>query len=144
MPEPPLPAEVEALLRKPNPAVVASIRQDGTPHAVATWYEWRGGRILLSMDKSRARLRFIRANPAVAITVLDGDDWYRSVSLFGRVVELCDDEGLADIDALAQRYLATPYPDRAHPRVTAWVDIDRWSFWNSYRETEGLDGVAPS
>jgi PPOX class probable F420-dependent enzyme len=139
MPKPPLTSEVEALVTQPNPAVVASVRADGTPHSAATWYEWRDGRVLLSMDQSRRRLQYIRANPSVSLTIFDVHDQYRSVTLFGRIAELYPDEGLGDIDSLAQRYLGTAYPDREGSRVSAWLDVERWCFWDSYRETQGLD-----
>ena len=44
------PPEIEAFLLEPNPAVVATLRADGSPHSVATWYDWVDGRILLNMD----------------------------------------------------------------------------------------------
>jgi hypothetical protein len=96
------------------------------------------------MDASRARLRYIRANPAVAITIFDVDDMYRSATLFGRVVKLYDDVGLADIDSVSQHYLGTPYPDHSQPRVTALVQVERWAFWDSYRETPGVDEARAS
>jgi len=39
MPKPPVPPSVDALLRHPNAAVMASTRPDGSPHTVATWYD---------------------------------------------------------------------------------------------------------
>jgi hypothetical protein len=141
VPHPPLSTRVAELLRKPNPAVVASLRPDGTPHTAATWYEWRDERVLLSMDASRKRLGYMRANPAVSLNVLDVDDMYCSVALCGRIVEFADDVGLRDIDALCQRYLGSPYPDRSTPRVSAWFPIDSWFLWDSHRETEGLDEI---
>ena len=141
MPRLPLTPRVDRLLLKPNPAVVASLRPDGTPHTAATWYEWRNGRILLNMDATRKRLGYMRANPAVSVNVIDVDDMYTSVSLSGRVVELVDDVGLRDIDALCQRYLGSPYPDRSSPRVSAWVEVETWSIWDSARETAGLDEI---
>ena len=56
MPPPPVPPEIEAFLREPNPAVVATLRADGSPHSVATWYDWVDGLVLLNMDATRARL----------------------------------------------------------------------------------------
>ena len=141
MPRLPLTPRVDQLLLKPNPAVVASLRPDGTPHTAATWYEWRDGRILLSMDVTRKRLGYMRANPAVSVNVIDVDDMYTSVSLSGRVVELVDDIGLRDIDALCQRYLGSPYPDHSSPRVSAWIEVETWSIWDSVRETAGLDEI---
>jgi PPOX class probable F420-dependent enzyme len=129
MPRPPLPPEVDELLRRPNPAVVASMRPDGSPHSVATWYLWDGERILLNMDESRARLAFLRHEPRVSLTVLEAESWYSQVNLDGRVAELVDDERLEDIDRLALHYTGRPFRDREHRRVSAWVEVERWHAW---------------
>ena len=141
MPRPPVSPRVEKLLAKPNPAVVAAIRPDGKPTTSATWYLWQDGRIMLSMDVSRKRLEYLRANPNVSVNVIDKDDMYDSVTLNGRVVEERPDDGLKDIDILCMRYLGTPYPDRDNPRVTMWIEIDYWHIWESSKETSGLDDV---
>jgi PPOX class probable F420-dependent enzyme len=125
----PLPPEVDELLRRPNPAVVATVRPDGSPHSVATWYLWDGERVLLNMDETRLRLRFMRLDPRVSLTVLDEESWYNHVSLLGRVVELVDDDGLEDIDRLARHYTGEPFRHRDSSRVSAWVEVDAWHCW---------------
>ena len=130
MPPVPLPPELEEFLRLPNPAVVATIRPDGSPHTAATWYDWNGGRVLLNMDESRLRLRFMRRDPRVALTVLGRDSWYSHVSLLGRIVSIDDDPDLRDIDRLSQRYRGAPYRIRDRKRVSAWVEVERWYGWN--------------
>lgn len=129
MPAPPVPPEVEEFLRRPNPAVVATLRPDGAPHSVATWYDWEAGRVLLNMDESRLRLRFMRRDPRVALTVLDDESWYRQVSLLGTVIRLDDDPDLADIDRLALRYTGKPFRRRDRRRVSAWVAVEAWHRW---------------
>jgi PPOX class probable F420-dependent enzyme len=128
VPPVPVPPDVDAFLSAPNPAVVATIRPDGTPHTAATWYDWEDGRVLLNMDESRLRLGYLRANPAVSLTVL-GDDWYRHVTLFGKVVSIEEDEGLRDIDRLALRYSPNPYRNRENRRFSAWMEPARWYAW---------------
>jgi PPOX class probable F420-dependent enzyme len=125
----PLPPEVDEFLRRPNPAVVASLRPDGSPHTVATWYLWDGARVLLNMDESRLRLRFMRRDPRVALTVLDEGSWYRHVSLLGRAVEIVEDDGLADIDRLSLHYSGEPFRDRESRRFSAWVEPTAWHAW---------------
>ena len=129
MPRLPLPPEVDEFLRRPNPAVVASLRPDGSPHTVATWYLWDGARVLLNMDESRLRLRFMRRDPRVALTVLDEGSWYRHVSLLGRAVEIVEDDGLADIDRLSLHYSGEPFRDRESRRFSAWVEPTAWHAW---------------
>ena len=86
MPELPFPDHVRALLAKPNPAVVSTLRTDGQPVSVATWYLLEDDdRVLLNMDHTRVRLRHLRRDPRLTLTVLDEASWYTHVSLIGRV-----------------------------------------------------------
>ena len=130
MPKPPIPEELQALLREPNPAVIATLKPDGAPHSVATWYLWEDGRVLVNMDATRARLDYLRKDPRVSLTVLDGGDWYRHVSIRGRVVSLEPDEDLKDIDRLCRHYRDQDYPSR-DPRFSAWIEVDTWHAWNA-------------
>lgn len=131
MPEAPLPPKLSAFLAAPRQAVVGTVREDGTPVTTACWYGLEGdGRILLTMDRDSHRLRHLRSEPRVALTVL-GDDWYNQLSVLGRAVELREDtdRALADIDALSQRYLGEDYEDRDYKGVTVLVEVDRWHTW---------------
>lgn len=129
MPPPPLPSDVDEFLREPNPAVVASLRSDGSPHSVATWYAWEGDHVLLNMDESRLRLRFMRLDPRVTLTVLDHDDWYRHVSLLGRVARIDEDVALRDIDRIAVHYTGEPFGTRDRRRFSAWIKVEAWHGW---------------
>ena len=129
MPRAPVPPELEAFLREPNPAVVATLRADGSPHSVATWYDWVDGLVLLNLDATRARLEHLRRDPRVSLTVLEKDDWYHHVSLSGAIERIEDDTDLADIDRLAVRYTGKPYRNRTSPRVSAWMRPERWHQW---------------
>jgi PPOX class probable F420-dependent enzyme len=130
VPRLPFPPDVDELLRRPNPAVVASLRPDGSPHSVATWYLWDGARVLLNMDESRARLAFLRNDPRLSLTVLDAGSWYRQVNLDGRAAELVEDTRLEDIDRLARHYTGQPFRDRESRRFSAWVELERWHAWS--------------
>ncbi|MFG2129347.1 PPOX class F420-dependent oxidoreductase [Streptomyces sp. NPDC048751] len=136
MSKPPLPAEADALLRRPNPCVMATLRSDGTPVSTPTWYVWADGRVLISLDEGRVRLRHLRRDPRVTLTVLDGDDWYTHVTLIGRVVDLYEDEDLVDIDRLATHYTRKPYPERTRARVSAWIEVERWHGWGELKDSD--------
>ena len=129
MPPVPVPPELDALLAQPNPAVVGTVGPDGRPHTAATWYDWEDGRVLLNMDESRLRLGYLRANPNVSVTILADGDWYRHVTLTGRVVSIEEDVGLRDIDRLSMRYVGEPYANRERRRFTAWLEPERWHSW---------------
>jgi hypothetical protein len=90
--------------------------------------------VLLGLDATRARLKHMRADPRISLTVLAADNWYTHVSLQGRVESIADDEGLRDIDRLARHYTGNSYPNRESPRVSAQVVIERWHGWGKMRE----------
>jgi PPOX class probable F420-dependent enzyme len=126
--KPPIPANLVDMLTRPNPAVMGTVRADGTPVTVATWYLWDSGRVLVNMDAGRKRLEHIRANPRISLTVLDGEAWYRHVSMQGSAT-LVPDDGLTDIDRIARHYTGKPYANRRRPRISAWLDIDAYHVW---------------
>ncbi|MEW5356579.1 PPOX class F420-dependent oxidoreductase [Streptomyces sp. 16-176A] len=136
MSKPPLPPEAVELLRRPNPCVMATLRSDGAPVSTPTWYLWQDGRVLISLDEGRVRLRHLRRDPRVSLTVLAGDDWYTHVTLIGRAAELREDEGLADIDRISAHYTGNPYPDRLRARVSAWIEVERWHGWGALKDSD--------
>jgi PPOX class probable F420-dependent enzyme len=141
VPQPPLPDDVQDLLRKPNPSVVVSVRGDGQPVSVPTWYLWEDGRVLVNMDAQRKRVEYLRNDPRVSISVLSEDDWYTHVSMQGRVVEWADDTDLADIDRCAKHYTGKPYPIRDRARVSAWIEVDRWHGWGAVKASDVPDNA---
>ena len=130
MPKPPLPTELDEFLRKPNPAVMASLNGRGEPHTAATWYLWEDGRVLVNMASTRKRLDHLRRDPHASLTVLGrGDNWYRQVTLRGRVAEIADDPDLEGIDRLCTHYMGSAYSDRERDSVSAWIEVETWHAW---------------
>jgi PPOX class probable F420-dependent enzyme len=128
MPKPPLPPQLDALLSRPNPAVIATLKPDGAPHSVATWYLWEDGRALVNMDAGRKRLAYMRRDPRVSLTVLSETG---HVTLSGRVAEIAEDTGMRNIDRLAQHYSGAPFYLRDSPRYDAWIEVDSWHAWGA-------------
>jgi PPOX class probable F420-dependent enzyme len=133
VPKPPLPPRLDAFLAKPNASVIATVRPDGSPVTVATWYVWEDGRVLVNMDEGRRRLQHMRADPRVSLTVLDVANWGSHVSLQGRVVSIEEDAGLRDIDRISLHYMGEPYYRRDRRRFSAWIDVDQWHAWREER-----------
>ena len=132
----PLDPDVRDLLMKPNPAVMATLRKDGSPVTVPTWYRLvDGDRIHLNLDADRVRLQHIRRDPRVALSVIASEDWYTHVSIQGRVVEIADDPDLSGIDALSTHYTGGPNRCATAP---AWT-----RGWRSSTSTSGAGSATP-
>jgi len=128
MPKPPLSKAAVDFLVRPNPAVIGTVRPDGAPVTVVTWYLWQDDRILVNMDAERRRLSYLRAHPKVSLTVLDPGDWGTHVSVQGRIT-LEDDLDLSGIDRLSEHFIGKPYPERERPRVNGRIQITYWHVW---------------
>jgi PPOX class probable F420-dependent enzyme len=131
MPAPLLPEYLLDLLARPNPAVMATLRKDGQPVTVATWYVLDDDRrrLLVNLDEGRARLGHLRRDPRVSLTVFNGSEWYSHLSVQGRVVELREDPDLSGIDRIATHYTGRPFRNREAARVNAWIEIASWHAW---------------
>ena len=121
--------EIRAFLEAANPAVISTVRPDGQPVSVATWYLRDGDRILVNMAGGRQRRDSQREAPRGSLTVLGADNWSTHVSRQGRVVEWRDDEDLSDIDRLARQYGQDEYPKRDRPRISAWIEVEHTHTW---------------
>jgi PPOX class probable F420-dependent enzyme len=124
-----LPADTVEFLRRPNQAVIGWSGRNGRPFTVATWYDWDDGEILVNMDAGRQRLRWVQVGAPVSLTVLDAENWYRHLSLYGEITRLAEDPQFTHIDRLARRYTGRPYRNRTDARVSAWMRIDSWHGW---------------
>jgi PPOX class probable F420-dependent enzyme len=140
MPKGPLPSDLTEFLSRPNPAVIGSVRPDGSPHTAATWYLWENGRVLVNMDATRKRLEYMRRDPRVSITVMgQGDDWYHQVTLRGRVATFEEDSEFDGVDGLSRHYTGEPYARRDQNRVNAWIEVESWYGWATGRPWTGSD-----
>ncbi|HKA69602.1 MAG TPA: pyridoxamine 5'-phosphate oxidase family protein [Actinomycetes bacterium] len=129
MPKPPIPPQFVEVLKRPNPAVFGAVRQDCAPITAATWYLWDdSGRVLLNLDSRRKRLEYMRANPRASLTVLDSDNWYRTITLYGSVT-LVDDTDQKDVDRITQHYTGESWTKRSQQRVSAWMDVESYFPW---------------
>ena len=133
MPKAPMPDAAMALLREPNPAVIAVTMPSGHPMSVATWYLVDDdGTVLVNMDAGRARLSWMEQHPYVSLSALKDGEWYTHVSIRGEVVRWEHDraKALADIDRLARHYGGDGFGSRDARRVSAWIRIDHWHGWD--------------
>jgi PPOX class probable F420-dependent enzyme len=138
---PPLPDDAITLLRRPNAAVISTLRADGSPVTTVTWYLWEDDdRVLINMDESRVRLKHLRRDPKVSLTVLAEGDLYTHLTVIGRVVDLSEDTDLSGIDRLSRQYTGKQYAQRDRLRYNAWIEVDRWHGWGRFQDTDQPNG----
>jgi PPOX class probable F420-dependent enzyme len=108
---PPLTEAQGRFLQEPNYAVVAALREDGSPHQTVVWVDWDGEHVLLNLNTWRAKLSYLRDDPCVSVLVIDRDDPYRWIAVEGRVVEITEEGAAEHIVKQAGIYRGRDYYD---------------------------------
>jgi PPOX class probable F420-dependent enzyme len=78
-------------LRDPNYAVVAALRDDGTPHQTVVWVDWDGEHLLLNLTEDRAKLGHLRRDPRLSVLTIHRENPYHWLAVDGEVVEITTD-----------------------------------------------------
>ena len=108
-----IPEKYKDILEKVALAHVATINEDGTPQSTPVWFQWDGTHVEINSAKGRKKDRNMRANPQVAMSIVDPENAYRYLEIRGEVVTITEDGADESIDALTKRYLQKDkYPFR--------------------------------
>jgi PPOX class probable F420-dependent enzyme len=117
--QPPRPARIAAL------AHVATIGPDGSPQVNPVWFEWDGVHLLFSQPPSRQKVRNLRRDPRIAVSIVNPNHPQRYLELRGVVRFEADPEALLP-DRLAKKYLGLdrfPYPLPPGARYRVLVEL---------------------
>jgi len=113
----------EFIALNPYVATATTLRQDGSPHNTIVWIDAEDGVVTFNTAIGRAKVRHLRENPRVAVTVVDPEDAYKWISVSG-LAELTTEGADEQIDRLAKKYLGQdkyPWHDPEHPRITVRI-----------------------
>jgi PPOX class probable F420-dependent enzyme len=105
-----LSAELLALLRRPSVCYISTLMPDGSPQVTQTWVDTDGEHVLINSVQSHVKTKNIQRDPRVAVAVFHPDDPARYFQVRGRVLDVTTDGAAEHIEALAHKYLGTPYP----------------------------------
>ncbi|MFB7942682.1 PPOX class F420-dependent oxidoreductase [Streptomyces sp. NPDC056049] len=94
---------VRALLDDVNHAVLATIQPDGSPQTSVVWVGRDGDDVVISSQEGRRKVKNIRADARVSLTLLDRRDPDRYTEIRGSAT-VTEDEGRALAVALAEKY----------------------------------------
>lgn len=99
-----IPERGKEILDKRGFAHLATLMPDGSPQVTPVWVDHDGDVVVVNTQAGRLKLRNMRDDPRVALSVQDPDDPYAYVAIRGRVTEITEEGADDHIDALAHRY----------------------------------------
>jgi len=109
------------LFEKRSLAYLGTIMADGTPQVTPVWVDFDGQYILVNTAVGRIKDRNMAKRPQVGLTIQDPENFYRYISIQGRVVGVVEDaEGAREhINKLAHHYDGKDfsYPEGQQRRI---------------------------
>ncbi|MGR8008780.1 PPOX class F420-dependent oxidoreductase [Streptomyces hypolithicus] len=119
--------EVRTLLTGRNMAHVATLMRDGAPHVSPVWIAIEGDRLAIFSAQENLKLRNMRRDGRVAISVCDEHNPYRSAVIRGRVAaEIEGDEAISIMDRISNRYVGSDFPMRT--AIVSLIEPERVLF----------------
>jgi PPOX class probable F420-dependent enzyme len=100
----PIPDTHLDLLVDPIHGVLSTMMPDGQPQSSIVWADYDGTYVLINTTLERQKGRNMRANPKVALLVIDPKDVSRWIEVRGNVVEIQCEGAEAHADKLTRLY----------------------------------------
>lgn len=109
-------SEIDAHLAQGHTGILTTLRRDGFPVSLPTWYVADEGRIYLNTPSKAKKLARIRNDPRASFLVESGLAWaeLEAVMLYGRISEVEDATLRARIDGLIKEKYRAFRTQRAH------------------------------
>ena len=95
--------EMDAFLSEPQLAHIATVRRNGAPHLAPLWYEYADGKVWIITDDASVKVRNIRHDPRVVVSVASNDEPYCYVLVEG-VAEVAQEGVEERIRSICVRY----------------------------------------
>ncbi len=104
-----LPEAVRALVDGRNFATVATLDPDGGPQTSVVWVGLDDGDLVFSATEDRRKVRNLRRDPRISVSITDAENPYRHTQLRGTVT-ITPDPDKALPKTLSHKYLAQDPP----------------------------------
>jgi PPOX class probable F420-dependent enzyme len=111
-----------------NWGVIATVREDGSPHATPVWIDYDGENVLVNSAYGRTKVANVERDPRATVTVMPAADQQAGYVMVSGTVELVEEGAFEHIDRLAKKYLGEdkyPYLGPGERRVIIQIHPER-------------------
>ena len=117
-----------ALFTDRNWGVIATVREDGSPHATPVWIDYDGANVLVNSAYGRTKVKNIERDPRATVTVLPAADQQGGYVMVSGTAEIVEEGAVEHINKLAKKYLGEdkyPYLGPGERRVIIQIRPER-------------------
>ena len=117
-----------ALFTDRNWGVIATVREDGSPHVTPVWIDYDGEYVLVNSAYGRTKVKNIERDPRATVTVIPAANQQSGYVMVSGTAKLVDEGAFEHIDMLAKKYLGEgkyPYLGPDERRVIIQISPER-------------------
>ena len=104
----------QELLHSNIPARLAYVWPDGTPRVVPVWFHWNGSELVLATPPRAPKLKALKVNPKVALTIDDNTFPHKVLMVRGTTT-------LEEVDGIVPEYQLAAHRYFGEAQGRAWV-----------------------
>lgn len=122
--------DISKLFSGRNLAFISTLSKDNSPHVTPVWADMdeREELILINSFEGSAKVRNVRRDPRVAISIVETHNTYKMLSMKGKAVEVTTNGADEHLHKLAKKYLGIGkyyYRKPSHRRVIVKVKPEK-------------------
>ena len=96
--------EIDTFLNETHVADLATLKRDGSPHVAPVWYEYDGEKVYFIAGDSAVKVRNVRRDPRVMVSIATRDEPYKYVLIEGNGEVITGDDVEKTTLSLCIRY----------------------------------------
>ena len=122
--------DISKLFSGRNLVFIATLSKDNSPHVTPVWADMdeKEELVLINSFEGSAKVRNVRRDPRVALSIVETHNTYKMVSMKGKVVDVTMNDADNHLHKLAKKYLGIGkyyYRKPSHKRVIIKVKPEK-------------------
>ena len=122
--------DISKLFSGRNLVFIATLSKDNSPHLTPVWADMdeKEELVLINSFEGSAKVRNVRRDPRVALSIVETHNTYKMVSMKGKVVDITMNDADNHLHKLAKKYLGIGkyyYRKPSHKRVIIKVKPEK-------------------
>lgn len=104
---------------------LAMLRTDGSPQVAPVWADLDGDNVVISTNENSSKIKAMRNDPRVALSITREHDPYHELHARGRVVEIRKEGAGPRMHEISNKYIGRDFPMGVDHQVTVVIEIDQ-------------------
>ncbi len=117
--------KMQAFVEEPLPALVGTVRKNGTVQLNPLWFEYKDGSFWINGGTNRGWFKHLERDPRITLLLIDPKNMFRWAQIEARMIKWEEDPGGDHINHLSHRYFGRDYQNPRTGRIKLQLELLR-------------------